>query len=614
MEQKLSLGAHMHNDMLKKIEHSEKIRKNADSSFKNNNLNEAVRLYELSIKINSNNAKALNNFAALSEELGEVSKAECLYKLACNLPENTVFEKLKFHQNLALIQEKSGKINAALWTYQLAAELEGFTKNTIAFNYLDLLQVINFTSFDVGIFASLTSLFNTEGLDKDALAQVYFSQLALKLEKAKYTEKDYAILALDIIESEPITLKLLSSNLVSNYVIEEAITKIRAELVGSMLGNNYNKTHRFFLAALRKQCKLNNFIYHVSEEELLKVDVLKEKISNLSPMIQIDAQLILESYQSSGAKKSCCTDGLVRRSKKKETTLSGLLKSKKLIQSFYESNPYPLWSSRPKHSESTLEQLFKALNLKQLPPGNNILVAGCGTGRHAIQLALTYPRARVIGLDVSQASLQYATKKRDEYKIRNLELIHGDLNNILSLNMGFSLIECVGVLHHLQDPMKGCRAILSALEDGGIAKIGLYSKRARTPIVNLASLASESEILYVPGNLERIRKLAIQNYKHKRIDEIVNSRDFFSRSGCMDLLFNPLEKTFTIRDIQSLIQDLECEFAGFENGGQKKSPAFRRFNEQTDMDIFFDAWESFEALNQNFFSEMYLFWLKPKRK
>ena len=74
------------------------------------------------------------------------------------------------------------------------------------------------------------------------------------------------------------------------------------------------------------------------------------------------------------------------------------------------------------------------------------------------------------------------------------------------------------------------------------------------------------------------------------------------------------KKTFTIRDIQSLIQDLECEFAGFENGGQKKSPAFRRFNEQTDMDIFFDAWESFEALNQNFFSEMYLFWLKPKRK
>lgn len=91
MEQKLSLGAHMHNDMLKKIEHSEKIRKNADSSFKNNNLNEAVRLYELSIKINSNNAKALNNFAALSEELGEVSKAECLYKL--------IFQKIQYLKN-----------------------------------------------------------------------------------------------------------------------------------------------------------------------------------------------------------------------------------------------------------------------------------------------------------------------------------------------------------------------------------------------------------------------------------------------------------------------------------------------------------------------------------
>ena len=112
----------MHDDTLKKEEYSEQTRIMADSSFKNNDLQEAARLYELSIKNNSNNVKALNNLAALCEKLGDKKKAEYLYKLACDLPEPSATDKLKFHQNLASVQEKNGKINAAIWTYQSATK------------------------------------------------------------------------------------------------------------------------------------------------------------------------------------------------------------------------------------------------------------------------------------------------------------------------------------------------------------------------------------------------------------------------------------------------------------------------------------------------------------
>ncbi|MGW8464865.1 methyltransferase domain-containing protein [Pseudomonas sp. CLCA07] len=608
----------MHDDTLRKKEYSEKIREMADSSFNNNKLQEAARLYELSIKNDSKNVKALNNFAALYEELGDKNKSERLYKLACALPGASEADKLKFHQNLASIQEKNGKTNAALWTYQSAAKIEGFTKSRIAFNYLDLLQSVHLTSFDAATFASLATLFNTEGIDIDTLTRVYFSQLALKFAKMTHTKEECAILILDIIESEQIALELLSNSLISNHIIEEAIITIRKKLIESILSNNYKKTHPAFLRALKKQCKLNDFIYLTDKEELSNVEKLKEKALKVSSTIKIDAQLILESYSDTNVintlKSQNHLNCRITKKQNKEVTLPVLQKSRTLIQNFYESNPYPTWTSKPKHSESTLDELFIKLNLKQAPPNNNnILVAGCGTGRHAIQLALTYPHTNIIGLDVSKASLQYATRKREEYNIRNLEFIHGDLNNILSLNMRFSLIECIGVLHHLQDPLKGCQAILSALENGGIAKIGLYSTYARTPIAELANLASKNEILYTPSNLERIRDLSIQNYKYKRISEIVNSQDFFSRSGCMDLLFNPLEKTFTTRDIHSLIRTLNCEFAGFEKEGQNKSPAFRKFNEHSNLDSLFSAWELFENFNPNFFSEMYLFWLKPIR-
>ncbi len=608
----------MHDDTLKKEEYSEQTRIMADSSFKNNDLQEAARLYELSIKNNSNNVKALNNLAALCEKLGDKKKAEYLYKLACDLPEPSATDKLKFHQNLASVQEKNGKINAAIWTYQSATKIEGFTKNTIAYNYLDLLQSIHLTSFDAATFASLAVLFNTEGIDKDALARVYFSQLALKPAKTTHTPDNYPALLLDIIESDQIALSLLSNSLISNHIIEGALITIRQTLIASILSNNYNQTHQAFLAALKKQCKLNDFIYFADKKELSNIEKLKSKNLKESSTIKTDARLILESY-SEGAiinslKSPYQLDSQIPTKQKKEITPPTLLKSKTLIQDFYEANPYPTWTSKPKHSKTTLDQLFRTLNSKQAPPNNNILVAGCGTGRHAIQLALTYPHAKIIGLDVSQSSLQYATNKRNEYKIRNLEFIRGDLNSILSLNIGFSLIECIGVLHHLQDPLKGCQAILSALEDGGIAKIGLYSAYARTPIADLANLASENEIPYTPCNLERIRNLAVQNYNYKRTNEIVNSQDFFSRSGCMDLLFNPLEKSFTTREIHSLARTLNCEFAGFENGGQRKSPELRKFNDTSNMDSLFYTWELFENLNPNFFSEMYLFWLKPIRK
>ncbi|WP_085724103.1 class I SAM-dependent methyltransferase [Pseudomonas sp. R37(2017)] len=605
----------MHDETVRKNEYSEQNRKMADLYFRNNKYKEASRLYELSIKINQNNVKALNNLAVLSEELGDNKKAEQLYKQACGISETLAADKLKYLQNLASIQEKNGNLNAALWTYQSAVKIEGFTKSRIAFNYLYLLSSTHLTSFDPITFSSLAILFNVEEIDTDALAQVYLSQLALKLEKSKHPKNKNTIFALNLIETEQIALTILSNNLITNHVIEEVILDIRKNLMTSMLSGCYTKTHTDFLIALKKQCTLNGFIYPVDSEELSGVEKLKEKILELPTDVRFDAQLIISSYSAIDViekSNNVLPEYSTHKFGSKATPITDSLRNKQLIRAFYESNPYPAWTSKPKSTPSTLDQLFRNLNLNSPPSEKNrILVAGCGTGRHAIQLALTYPHADVIGLDISLVSLEYAARKRDEYKIRNLKFIHGDLNDISSFGMNYSLIECIGVLHHLQDPLKGCRAILSALCQGGIAKLGLYSTSARAPITELASLAAEKRIPYVHSNLEKIRKLAIENYNQGRVSEIVNSRDFFSRSGCMDLLFNPAEKTFNANEINELVQTLNCEFAGFEKGGQAGSPTFRDFGNHSDIEKFFNAWKRFESSSPAFFSEMYLFWLKP---
>jgi SAM-dependent methyltransferase len=596
---------------------SEQYRKLADFQFEINRYGDASKLYELSLKSNNNNIKTLNNFAVLLEEIGDDKKAEQLYKKACMSSEIPEVEKFKLLQNLASIQIKNEHFNAALWTYQSATKIEGFSKNTIAQNYLDLLYTIHIKSFDPEIFSSLSKLYQINETDKNALTKIYLSQLALKLNKINAPTISRTQLALQIIETDEDAISIISNYLITNHIIEKTIISIRKLLTSAILMNTYAAPHTEFLTAINKQCKLNRFIYPVDQEDLLNIEQLTAKIQTLSPQTRIDATLIIDSYFN-----ICKTDNICKFPPIDKTGTPKFNQLKKLdtqnltetVRAFYESNPYPAWTSKPRTTNSSLNKLFKSLNMNNPPTcNNNILVAGCGTGRHAIQLAMTYPDANIIALDISKTSLEYGSQKRDEYNIKNLEFIHGDLNSTHSLGISFSLIECIGVLHHLNDPLKGFQAILSTLCDSGIAKIGLYSSSARAPIAELKCLTIRNEISYEQDNLEKIRELAIQNYNHGRISEIVNSADFFSRSGCMDLLFHPLEKTYSTTDIYTLIQKLKCEFAGFEKGGTEGSPAFRKFDNPTNIESLFNEWKLFENSNPSFFSEMYLFWLKPIR-
>src|SRR5262249_13114414 len=54
----------------------------------------------------------------------------------------------------------------------------------------------------------------------------------------------------------------------------------------------------------------------------------------------------------------------------------------------YEQNPYPRWTLDSQAAALTEE------GVQQADVGAEILVAGCGTGRHALQVARQYPKAR----------------------------------------------------------------------------------------------------------------------------------------------------------------------------------------------------------------------------
>ena len=70
-------------------------------------------------------------------------------------------------------------------------------------------------------------------------------------------------------------------------------------------------------------------------------------------------------------------------------------------------------------------------------------------------------------MDLSLSSLSFAKRKMQELKHTNIEFLHGDILNLNNLNKKFSVIECVGVLHHLKYPEEGLKVLLNILEPNG---------------------------------------------------------------------------------------------------------------------------------------------------
>jgi SAM-dependent methyltransferase len=112
----------------------------------------------------------------------------------------------------------------------------------------------------------------------------------------------------------------------------------------------------------------------------------------------------------------------------------------------------------------------------------DILVAGCGT-MQAAWFAFTNRQCNVVGVDLSEESLAHTRYLQEKHDLKNLHLYRGDLREVHELGAVFDLVVCTGVLHHLNDPDAGMRALASVMTPhaalacmvyGATRRVGVY--------------------------------------------------------------------------------------------------------------------------------------------
>jgi SAM-dependent methyltransferase len=200
-----------------------------------------------------------------------------------------------------------------------------------------------------------------------------------------------------------------------------------------------------------------------------------------------------------------------------------------------------------------------------------VLDAGCGTGVSTEYLAHLNPAADVTGIDLSEQALATATERCRRSGAEGVSFHQLSIYDVDQLPGEFDWINCVGVLHHMPDPLGGIRALAQKLAPGGIMHGFVYAAIGRWEI----SLMQQA-IRLLQGNQRGNYRDGVQvgrqlfatlpddNRLKRREQErwsLENQRD-----ECFaDMYVHPQEVDYTIDSLFELIEASGLEFVGFSN-------------------------------------------------
>jgi SAM-dependent methyltransferase len=440
-----------------------------------------------------------------------------------------------------------------------------------------------------------------------------------------------------VIADDPLLVYVLQSTIVRDLDLERLLTCLRRELLS--LASEADSEHADTAAlaaccALARQCLINEYVFAVTPEEAQQAERLRGRLVDAlaagSPLVPLwvaavamyfplyllpgDALLELD-WQGPAAEliaqqvREPAEERQYRASIPRLTAIEDEVSVR--VKGQYEEHPYPRWvhaasSPAPITLDEHLRIQFPTAAFRPLGKDDiDILVAGCGTGRHPIEVARQYRGARILAVDLSVSSLCYAKRKTPASLAERIEYAQADILKLGSLERTFDLIEVSGVLHHLADPLAGWRVVLSLLRPGGFMHVGLYSELARRDIVAARAFIAERGYRSTADDIRRCRQELLES----PLKSVARAGDFFSTSECRDLLFHVQESRMTIPQIKSFLVENDLRFIGFEFAPrllQQYRVAFGSDSALRDL----DRWHAYETERPDTFAGMYQFWVQ----
>ena len=237
------------------------------------------------------------------------------------------------------------------------------------------------------------------------------------------------------------------------------------------------------------------------------------------------------------------------------------------VRDFYERHPYPppvddLDDYRKRWDDRQRRRADFHLFWPDQPyhEDRSVLVAGCGTSQ-AAKYALRWPRARVIGIDVSTTSIDKTEALKHKYRLDNLEVHQLPVERATELGQRFEHVVCTGVLHHMPDPDAGLRALRDVLAPNGAMQLMVYAPYGRAGVYLLQAYCRHLGVGSSPAEVQHLAaSMRALPQDHPLVPLLRNAPDFRDEAALADALLNPQDRPYSVPQLFDFIGQAGLQF------------------------------------------------------
>jgi SAM-dependent methyltransferase len=237
------------------------------------------------------------------------------------------------------------------------------------------------------------------------------------------------------------------------------------------------------------------------------------------------------------------------------------------VRHFYDQYPYP----RPIESLEKYQQQWQDPQRRRADfhlfwpnrsyrEDQSILIAGCGTSQ-AAKHAMRWPAAQFTGIDVSATSVRCTEDLKRKYSLNNLLVYQLPIERVRDLETSFDQIVSTGVLHHLEDPDGGLRALRAVLKPDGAMHLMVYAPYGRAGVYMLQDFCRRTGIHATDVNIrDLITALSLMPPGHPLSNLLREASEFRQEAALADALLHPQDRAYSVPQLFYFIEDAGLTF------------------------------------------------------
>ncbi len=249
-----------------------------------------------------------------------------------------------------------------------------------------------------------------------------------------------------------------------------------------------------------------------------------------------------------------------------------------VVSAFYDRFPYPgdplQDGPPPGYNWRWCVDSVVAFVKGMVPPAPRpwrILDAGCGTGVSTDYLCHLNPGSSLLAVDISAGALAVARERIRRSgaaeRVSELRIEQRSLLDLEGTNR-FDYINSVGVLHHLDQPEAGLKALADRLAPGGLLHLFLYAAGGRQEIRRIQRALALMEVGQGSEGLRLGRQLFQELPESNRLRRHHEQRwalDTAAAANFADMYLHPQETNYDLQGLFALVDQAGLVFAGFSN-------------------------------------------------